>query len=129
MTQVAAGMRRLVVVFHVALAIGLSVDAVWVLKLSFVNGIWEEHFYGLPSEHTAALVLFSLLAVGLGVTQLLASAVYLSGRDGGGTALLVGSIVLTCILQPPFQWLVIAVGFLILVETIVRRISDESTRG
>jgi len=129
MKEAAFFMRRLVAVFHVALALGLCVDGLWVLQQGGVNALWEHHFYGLPSEHTGALLFFAVMALGIAVVQILSSAVYAAGLDGGGTALLVASIVLTCILQPPLQWAVIVVGLLILLESILQRIGEEPAVG
>jgi len=121
---VAPILRQLVTAFHCALAIALTVDAVMVLQQGVINLIWEQSFYGEWSEHTFALVFIPLLTIGLSAFQVAACAVYISGREGGGTAILVGSIVLTCLVQPMMQWAVIAVGFLVLLESVLERMGE-----
>ncbi len=116
-------LRRGVTAFHCALAVSLGIDAAMVLQQSLINLIWEHGFYGTPTTHTSVLMVLAFLTLALGVFQVAASAVYLYGRDGGGVAILVGSIALTCIVHPLMKWAVIAVGFLVLVESIVERVA------
>jgi hypothetical protein len=118
-------LRQVVTAFHCALAVALGIDAVMVLQQSVVNLLWETAFYGSSSDHTGAVLLMSLVTLGLGAFQVVASAVYLSGRDGGGTAILIGSIALTvCVVEPMVRWAVIAIGMLILVESLMERIAE-----
>jgi hypothetical protein len=120
-------LRRAVAGFHAALGVGLSIEAIWVCQQSAVNLLWESGFYGIPSEHTSAVILIAILTVALSFWQITSSLVYVRGSDGAGTALLVGSILLTCLVRPPLQWVVIGVGFLVLVESVLKRLDRASS--
>lgn len=127
MTVLTGLLRRAVAGFHAALGLGLSVEAIWVCQQSAVNLLWESGFYGVPSEHTSAVMLIAGLTIALSGWQIAASVVYVQGSDGAGTALLVGSILLTCLVQPPLPWVVIGVGFFVLVESVLKRLDRASS--
>lgn len=118
-------LRRVVTAFHCGLALALLLEAGLILQQGLVNTVWEQGFYGAPSPQTAYLIGLAVAMILLALFQLMASAVYLYGREGGGTAILVGSILLTCTLeQPALQWAVIGVSALILVDSVLERIRE-----
>ena len=52
--------------------------------------------------------------------------VYGYGSDVGGTAVLISSIVVMCMVPPPLQWAVTIIAVVVLVDVVIRRIPEMS---
>jgi hypothetical protein len=113
--------RVLVSALHTFLAATIVLGGIALLLQAQLNARWEQGFYGELSLLTGALLVTSVLMIGVAVVQTTSAFGYALGRRWGAWGLLFVSMLLVLATPSPLSWIIALAAGALLFELWITR--------